>query len=100
MGALRGVKSQRARDPLEKMSRDLDVATLLKPRVPGHADTSEMCHFLASQAARPATRRRGQPDLRRQEPLASASQKGGQIFPVRAAPWLTHRLSLLVLIPV
>ena len=99
MGALGGVKSQRACDPLEKMRRDLDLAALLEPRIPCRADTCELCDFLASQARRSATRRRRQSDLSRRQPLAPASQEGGQIVAVGAALLLAHGLSLLLVIP-
>ena len=63
MAALGIVEFQSLGDFEEKALRDLDVAALLEPRVPGEPDARERSHFLAPQARRAAAAGGWQPDI-------------------------------------
>ncbi len=52
--AFGGVEPQRAGERVENLRRGADVAPLLEPRVPGHADPRQAGELLAPLARRPA----------------------------------------------
>ena len=49
-----GSSSSAARERVEHLRRDLDVAGLLEPGVPGHSDRGELRDLLAAQPRRAA----------------------------------------------
>lgn len=63
MGAFDIVQQQHPSHRVEDFFGDLDVAALLQPGVPGHADPGEDGDLLAAQARRTAVPGRGQSDL-------------------------------------
>ena len=79
-----------ARDGVEHLLRRVDVAALLEPRVPGHADARELRDLLAPQARRPAPSARGQADVARVDALPPAAQERAE----RVAPQRRRGLGL------
>src|SRR5690606_24781863 len=66
---------ERRRDPLEHGGRDLNVTSLLEPRVPGDADTGEGRDVLPPQSrSAPAIRRR-QTDVRGRDSRTATLQE-------------------------
>ena len=62
IGALRGAELEGAREPRKRRRRHGDVAALLEPGVPGHAQSAELGGFLAPQPGRATPAARGQPE--------------------------------------
>jgi hypothetical protein len=58
VSVLMRVELQRSRDCVEHLWRRVDVASLLEPRVPRHADTGELSDLLAPESGRAAPSRR------------------------------------------
>lgn len=83
MGALGLTQTQGARDALEHQGRDLDVASLLKPCVPGDPDAGEQRDLFTPQSRRAPPGSRRQADLLRREPRPSAFQEGREIVASR-----------------
>lgn len=75
MPPLRLVKLQHPRHIIEKGGRDVDVATLLQPRIPTEADARERCHFFSPQSRRPTPFARRKSDIERRETFAAPTQK-------------------------
>ena len=64
------VQAKGARDLLQKMSGYLDRSPLLKPCVPGNADTGEVRNLLTAQARGPPPLGDGQVNVGRDQALA------------------------------
>src|SRR4051812_5879454 len=79
------VEGQRARDRVEHLLRDADVAALLEPRVPGHPDAGECRDLFAAQSRRTAATARRQADLLGRDPFPPAAQEPGQLAPAKLA---------------
>ncbi len=78
VAALVGAEQQGARDGVQHLRRDLNVARLLQPGVPGDPDRGELRHLLAAQARCAAAADGGQPDLLGRDPLPATAQEGGE----------------------
>ena len=89
--ALVRVEQQRPRDRVEHLRGGVDVAALLEPGVPGHADPGERGDLLAAQAGRAAPRGRRQADLLGRDPLAPAAQEAGQLLAAASAALVSDR---------
>ena len=82
--ALGGVEPQRAGERVEHVRRGVDVAPLLEPRVPGHADPRQRGELLTPQAGRPAAAAIvREPDVRRRQPRPPRAQECPQLIPPR-----------------
>ena len=79
--ALGGVEPQRAGERVEHLRRRVDVAPLLEPRVPGHADPRQRGELLAPQAGRPAAPAVvRESDVRRRQPRPPRAQERPQLI--------------------
>ena len=79
--ALSGVEPQRTGQRIEHLRRGIDVAPLLQPRVPRHADAREGGELFAPQPRRPppaAVVRES--DVRRRQPRPPRAQKCPQLI--------------------
>src|SRR4051794_25070761 len=77
------VEAQRAGDRVEHLLGDADVAALLEPGVPGHADARERRDLFPAQPRRTATTARRQADLLGRDPLPPTAQEPGQLAPAK-----------------
>ncbi len=95
MHELRTIEAEHTRDPAEGFDGGLDVASLLKPRVPADADAGEKGHLLAPQPGG-APRPRRQTQLARQEARAPAAKERPERFALLRQRLLQHEVSTAV----
>jgi hypothetical protein len=74
---------QRSRDALQDIGRDLNIASLLEPRVPGHTDAGERGDVLAAQARSAAPVGVGQAHLAGRQTRATSLQEVDELAPLR-----------------
>jgi hypothetical protein len=79
--ALAGIQPERIRNRRQHTGRGPGLAALLQPRVPGHADTGELCDLLTAQAGGAPPGAGREPGLLGADPLASAAQERGELGP-------------------
>src|SRR5262249_35882491 len=80
----------------QEMRRDLDVAALLEPRVPGDADPGELRDLLAPQPRSAAARSGDQADVERGHAGAPPLEEVGEVRAGRTAIEDRHRNSNLL----
>src|SRR5262249_17895658 len=73
---------QSAREPLQHVLRDTDIASLLKPCVPRESDTSQRCYFFATKPGRPAPSDAGKRDVLRFQSGASGLKEFAKLPPL------------------
>ena len=90
MTALRRIEPEGAAQPLEELRRDLDLAALLEPGVPGDTDPGELREFLATQAGGAAAASGGQAHVLRRDALPAGAQERGEFGPAGEASGRGH----------
>ena len=83
--ALVGRHSQRRRDALEDIGRNLNVAPLLEPRVPRGAHTRQRSDFLSTQAGSAAASAAGKPHVFGLDARAAPAQEVCELGPAALA---------------
>ncbi len=73
-------QAQHPADRVEHLGRDLDVAALLEPGVPGHADPGQHGDLLTPQTRCPAPAHRRHADVTGREPRPAGAQKVAELL--------------------